>query len=261
MVQVQCRPQGRIGSEFKGHADIVGGDRIRAAGPRPGEDQVPRAGRTELGIVGGTGPLGRGLALRLAADGWPILLGSRDPDRARSIADQLNSGLPKEGNPVEGVANLRAAAAEVVVVAVPYDAMLATVTPLAAAMNGHLVVGTAVPMQFRGGRPEPVLPTAGSAAQELASACLGAEVVSAFHTVAAGALLDLGTRLDEDVLVCGDHPEARARVAEMIRAIEGLRPVDAGELANSHYPETITPLLLRLNRLHRSHTGIRITGV
>lgn len=222
---------------------------------------MPGATKTELGIVGGTGPLGRGLALRLAANGWPIRLGSRDPSRARSIADELNSGLPHGGNPVEGVANLRAAAAEVVVVAVPYEAMLETVTPLAAAMTGHLVVGTVVPMHFRGGRPQPIVPAAGSAAEELASACPGADVVSAFHTVAAGALLDLSTALDEDVLVCGDHPEARARIADMVRAIGGLRPVDAGELANSHYAETITPLLLRLNRLHRAHTGIHITGV
>ena len=214
-----------------------------------------------IGIIGGTGPLGSGLALRLATAGMEVKVGSRDPARAREVAARLNQRPGGAEMPVEGWANAAVAALPLVVVALPYDAVRPTVGPLVGELAGKIVVATAVPMAFVDGRPEPVHLEAGSAAEELAQLCPDARVVGAFHTVAAGQLLDLEARLDEDVLVGGDDRRARGVVARLVELIPGLRPVESGPLATCRYAEGLTPLLLRLNRLHHAHTGIRITGL
>ena len=214
-----------------------------------------------IGIIGGTGPLGTGLALRFAAAGLEVQVGSRDPERAREVAHRLNSLLKGSATEVGGGRNQEVAARALVVVALPYEAMRATVLGLAPELAGKIVISTAVPMSFASGRPEPVHPEAGSAAEELAEICPGSRVVGAFQTVAAGQLLDLRLRLDEDVLVGGDDREARKEVANLVQRIEGLRAVESGPLATCRYAEGLTPLLLRLNRMHHSQTGIRITGL
>jgi NADPH-dependent F420 reductase len=214
-----------------------------------------------IGIIGGTGPLGTGLALRFAAAGLTVQVGSRDLERAGEVARRLNSILGAGATEVSGGRNQEVAAKPVVVVALPYDAVRETVLGLAPELAGKIVISTAVPMSFASGRPEPVRPEAGSAAEELAAICPGSRVVGAFHTVAAGQLLDLRERLDEDVLVSGDDREARKEVANLVQRLEGLRAVESGPLATCRYAEGLTPLLLRLNRLHHAQTGIRITGL
>ncbi len=214
-----------------------------------------------VGIIGGTGPLGTGLALRLAAAGLEVQLGSRDPQRAGEAARRLNSLLDGGVGAVSGSRNDEVADRALVVVALPYDAVRATIQELARQLAGKIVVSTAVPMSFASGRPEPVHLEAGSAAQELAELCPNSRVVGAFQTVAAGQLLDLRLQLDEDVLVGGDDRQARKEVANLVERIEGLRAVESGPLATCRYAEGLTPLLLRLNRLHHAQTGIRITGL
>ncbi len=214
-----------------------------------------------IGIIGGTGPLGTGLALRLAAAGLEVQVGSRDPERSGEVAKRLNSLLQGRAPEVTGSRNHEVAALALAVVAVPYEAVRATIPGLAGELAGKIVISTAVPMSFASGRPEPLHPAAGSAAEELAELCPASRVVGAFQTVAAGQLLELGLRLDEDVLVGGDDREARQEVATLVRRIEGLRAVESGPLATCRYAEGLTPLLLRLNRLHHTQTGIRITGL
>ena len=214
-----------------------------------------------IGIIGGTGPLGTGLALRLAAAGLKVEVGSRDAQRAQEVALRLNSLLDGGAAAVGCGRNDEVAGAALVVVALPYDAVRATVQGLAGPLAGKIVVSTAVPMSFASGRPEPVQLKAGSAAQELAELCPDSRVVGAFQTVAAGQLLDLRLQLDEDVLVGGDDRQARREVATLVERIGGLRAVESGPLATCRYAEGLTPLLLRLNRLHHAQTGIRITGL
>jgi NADPH-dependent F420 reductase len=219
-------------------------------------------GMTTVALVGGTGPLGRGLATRWAAAGVKVWLGSRDPGRAAESADELAGSLPPAAAPIVGVGNQQAVEqAELVVLAIPYEALEPQLAALPEAGAGRVLVSTAVPMEFRDGLPMAIHPPAGSAAQLVQSICPDARVVAALHTVAAGQLLRLDRRLDEDVLICGDDPDASRQVSALVARIPGLRPVLAGGLATAAACEGITPLLLTLNRLHRARTGIRITGI
>jgi hypothetical protein len=215
-----------------------------------------------VGLIGGTGPLGRGLALRLAAAGVEILLGSRDGGRAQELCDTLSLSLPAGTGSIRGLANeLVAEQAGLVIVTIPYDATATTLPTLASHLTARVVVSTAVPMEFRAGIPHPLRPAAGSATQEVAMLCPGAKVVGAFHTVAAGQLQKLALQLNEDCLVTADDDPAKQQVLELVGRVTGLRPVDAGGLQSAAFSEGLTPFLLRLNRLHGSHTGIRITGL
>jgi hypothetical protein len=215
-----------------------------------------------VGLIGGTGPLGRGLALRLAAAGIEVHLGSRDSGRAEEICSGLSPSLPAGTGTIHGLANeLVAERSDLVIVTIPYEATEATLAPLAVQLIGRVVVSTAVPMQFIAGVPHPIRIAAGSATEEVAGLCPGATVVGAFHTVAAGQLAKLGQELDEDCLVTADDDAAKREVLEMVGRIPGLRPVDAGTLQSATFSEGLTPFLLRLNRLHHRHTGIHITGL
>ncbi|MGA8427288.1 MAG: NADPH-dependent F420 reductase [Candidatus Dormiibacterota bacterium] len=215
-----------------------------------------------VGLIGGTGPLGRGLAARLAAAGLAVRLGSRDPQRADEIATTIQAQVGSEAGTVAGVANLDAASfGRLVLLTVPYEAGAALLTELGGPLQGRVLISTAAPMEFRRGVPYPITPEAGSAALEASQQCPGALVVGAFHTVSASNLQRLGSPLDEDVIVTADDPEAKELVLRLVRTIAGLRPVDGGGLGNAHFSEMLTPYLIRLNRLHHTETGIRITGL
>ena len=215
-----------------------------------------------VAMVGGTGPLGRGLAVRLAVAGITVWLGSRDGARAEAVARATSEMLPASAAAIVGTENQRAIQqASLTVIAIPYDALAAQLSALTGLDGGRVVVSTAVPMAFDKGVPTAVRPEAGSAAQLVQAICPDARVVGALHTVAAGQLLRFDDVLDEDVLVCGDDPAACDVVRALVARIPGLRPVAAGGLAVAGACEGITPLLLRLNRLHRAQTGIRITGL
>lgn len=223
---------------------------------------MPEARPPTVGFLGGTGPLGRGLALRLAVSGVDVLLGSRDQSRGREIAAALTGQLPPGSGVATGASNREVLElCGLVLITVPYEAMAATIEDLRAQAAGRILVSTAVPMEFLGGVPHPVTTGFGSAAEQVAKLCPESLVVGAFHTVAAGQLLKLGQTLDEDVLLTSNDAAAKQSVQELVERIPGLRPVDAGSLDSAHFSEQLTPLLLRLNRLHRAHTGIRITGL
>lgn len=211
-----------------------------------------------LGFLGGSGPQGRGLALRLARAGHGVFLGSRDEARGRDAAQGLAAHA--RGNPVEGGGNDQAAQADVVFVTVPYEAQRDTLEPLADALSASLLVCCVNALDFEGG-PHARRVEAGSAAQECAQIVPGARVVSAFHTVSAAGLLDLDAALHGDVPVCGDDPSDRERVVRLANAIGGLRGVHAGPLRHSGALEALTAMLISVNKLYATSAGVHLTGV
>ncbi|MGH7639296.1 MAG: NADPH-dependent F420 reductase [Candidatus Dormibacteria bacterium] len=216
-----------------------------------------------VGIVGGTGPMGRGLAVRLAGAGVGLLLGSRDPERARTAAAHLRQLLGgSRAVEILGGGNLEAAGhGQLTLLTIPYEADSPSLQALAPHLRDRVTVSTAAPMEFRAGIPHPLHPPAGSAAQELAQLCPEALVVGAFHTVSASLLGRMEAVLAEDVIVTSDHSQAKDLVLALVGMLDGLRGVDGGRLANSAFTEGLTPFLLRLNRLHRAATGVRVTGL
>jgi 8-hydroxy-5-deazaflavin:NADPH oxidoreductase len=215
-------------------------------------------------IIGGTGALGFGLALRLAAAGVPVAIGSRDAGRADEAAGRARDRVP-DGQ-VEGLENAEAAGrGPVVVLAVPFRAQSENLTNLKNALSeGQILVDATVPLAAAvSGRATRLLGVPqGSAAQQAQEMVPdGVMVVSALHTVSAPVLGELDRELDEDVLVAGDAPEAKRRVAEVIARIPGLRPVDCGRLEIARLVEGLTPLLISVNRRHRTQAGIKLTGL
>ncbi len=214
-----------------------------------------------LAFLGGTGPEGKGLALRLAMAGESAVIGSRDAGRAQEAADELLELAP--GAAISGAVNREAAdQADVVFLTMPYNGMAPTIDGVGEALSGKTVVTVIAPMRFErgvGAIAEDV--PAGSAAQEAQAAAPDSRVVAAFQNVSAEELLRPGVTLDEDVVICADDAAARQTIVDLTRKIPNLRPVDAGALYNAKYVEQLTPLLVNINRIHRVHSGIRITGV
>lgn len=213
-----------------------------------------------LGFIGGTGPEGQGLALRLAAAGEEVLLGSRDPERARRAAEELRGRAP--GVRVEGDLNREVARrAEVVFLCVPYGGHADTVRALADALAGKVVVDVVAPLAFEKGWAHALPVPEGSAAEQAQALAPGARLVAGFHHLSAHDLLDLDHPLEADVLLCGDDAEAKGRVMELAGRIPGLRPVDAGPLRMARYLEPFTAVLLNVNRRYRVRASLRLTGL
>lgn len=217
-----------------------------------------------ISIIGGSGALGFGLAIRLGRAGVPVVIGSRDAERAREAAGRAAAAVP-EGS-FEGLANADAAAkSELVVLSVPFRNQSETLTNLKTTLQpGQLVVDATVPLAAAvSGKATRTLGVwQGSAAQQAQEMVPeGVRVVSALHTVSAAHLGDLDHQMDEDVLVCGDSKDDKLRVIELIGRIDGLRGVDAGKLEMSRIVESLTPLLIGINVRHKTHAGIKITGL
>lgn len=214
-----------------------------------------------LAFLGGTGPEGRGLALRLALAGETTIIGSRDASRAAGVAEELLSLAP--GARIQGADNAGAAgAAEVVFLTFPYEGQRPTLEQLQGTLDGKVVVDVIAPMQFQRGRGASALEVAaGSAAEEAQELLPGSMVVAAFQNVSAEELQQAGAVMEGDVIVCSDHAGAKALVMDLVRKIPELRPVDGGALANARYVEQITPMLVNINRIYKIHAGIRIVGI
>jgi 8-hydroxy-5-deazaflavin:NADPH oxidoreductase len=215
-------------------------------------------------IVGGTGALGFGLALRLAIAGVPVTIGSRSLERAQEAAVRLRESVP--GAAVEGLDNEQAAQrGEIVLLCVPFRNQSENLTNLKGVLReGQILVDATVPLAAAvGGRATRLLGvpqgSAAQQAQEMAPA--GVIVVSALHTLAAPKLADLHEQLDEDVPIAGDDRDAKRAVAELIRQIPGLRPIDCGRLEMARVIEGVTPLLISINARHKTHAGVRFTGI
>jgi hypothetical protein len=215
-------------------------------------------------IVGGTGALGAGLALRWAKAGASIVIGSRSPERAAEAAAKLRDSVP--GVEVEGLQNEEAAKrAEIVFLTVPFRAQSENLANLREALRpGQILVDCTVPLAaaVSGKATRSLGVWQGSAAQQAQEMVPeGVTVVAALHSVSAPGLADLDAELDEDVLVCGDRKADKARVALLIELIGGLRPVNAGALEMARIVEQLTPLLISVNTRYKTHAGIRLTGI
>ena len=215
-------------------------------------------------IIGGTGALGFGVALRLARAGTPVVIGSRDAGRAAEAAAKLAQQVP--GADVGGLENGEAAqAGPIVLLCVPFRNQSENLTNLKGSLQpGQILVDATVPLAaaVSGRAPRLLGVPQGSAGLQAAEMVPdGIEVVSALHTVSAATLNDLEHALDEDILVAGNSVEAKKRVAELIARIHGLRPVNAGRLEASKLIEGLTPLLIGINSRYKTHAGIRITGL
>jgi hypothetical protein len=215
-------------------------------------------------IVGGTGSLGFGLAVRLGKADVPVIIGSRDPGRAEEAADRARQAVP-EGS-FSGAENADAVqAANIVILSVPFRNQSENLTNLKKALSeGQLLVDATVPLAAAvGGKATRTLGVwQGSAAQQaLEMAPPGVRIVSAFHTISAAHLSDLDCRLDEDVLICGDRSEDKAEVASLVKLIDGLRPVDCGRLEMARITEQLTALLISINVRNKVAAGIKITGL
>jgi NADPH-dependent F420 reductase len=214
-----------------------------------------------VGILGGTGPAGSGLAARLADAGLEVVIGSRSRERAQQTCDDLAKAWPERALPLEAGDNLRAAAAEIVVVATPWDAAAVTVASVAARLTGKVVISMANALAKVGDEFEPLVPPRGSVAAHVQSAAPGAMVAAAFHHLPARALANLNTPIDADVLVCSDHKVAFEQTAELVDLIPNLRPLNAGSLSNAAPIEAVTAVLLQLNVRYKTRAAVRLTGI
>jgi NADPH-dependent F420 reductase len=216
-----------------------------------------------VAVLGGTGDQGQGLARRFAQAGLAVLIGSRAAERADKAAAELNAALDSTGTPIRGLANAEAAtAADVVVVAVPWDGHAATLEGLRAELAGKIVVDCVNPLGFdkQGAYALPV--AEGSAAQQAAALLPESRVVAAFHHVSAVLLADPAvTTFDLDVLVLGEDREATDTVQALAEAIPGMRGLYAGRLRNAHQVEALTANLISINRRYKAHAGLRVTDV
>ncbi len=215
-------------------------------------------------IVGGTGALGFGLALRFARAGVPIVIGSRDGARAREAATRAAERVPE--GVFSGFDNADAVQrTELVILSVPFRSQSETLTNLKQALQEHhLVIDATVPLAAAvSGKATRTLGVwQGSAAQQAQEMVPdGVRVVSAFHTVSAALLTDLEHELDEDVLLCGNHRADKERVAELVNRIDGLRAVDCGPLEMARIVEQLTALIISINIRNKARAGIRITGL
>ncbi len=221
-------------------------------------DSAVDVARLVIGVLGGTGDQGRGLASRLAMAGSRVIIGSRDADRA--VAAAATIGSPPQ---VTGAANAAAAAAaDVVIAAMPWEGHRELLASLAGVLDGKILIDCVNPIGFdaRGAYPLPV--PDGSAAQQAAAVLPGTRVVGAFHHVSAVVLLDPEiTELDLDVLVLGDDRQATDLVQALAARIPGVRGVYAGRLRNCGQVEALTANLVSVNRRYKAHAGLRITDI
>jgi NADPH-dependent F420 reductase len=215
-------------------------------------------------IVGGTGALGFGLAVRLAAAGREVVIGSRDAGRAEEAASRIRGQVP--GSSASGAENPDAATqGPIVFLTVPFRAQSENLTNLKGALTeGQILVDATVPLAAAvSGKATRLLGVPQGSAAEQAQEMVpdGVTVVSALHSVSATSLSDLGATLDEDVLVCGERKADKAAVAALIALIPGLRPVNAGALETARFVEALTPLLISVNIRNKTHAGIKLTGL
>ncbi len=215
---------------------------------------------TTIAVIGGTGKEGKGLALRWANAGYDIIIGSRDPERAATTANELKATLGKSN--VSGLGNADAArAAEIVVLSVPYEAHAATLDAIAEATQGKILIDVTAPLDPENRKKALHVPE-GSAAQA-AQLRLGSNVrvVSAFQNISHTHLTDLREDLGCDVLVCGSDQEAKRQVIELAQAA-GMTAFDAGPIENAVVAEGLTAALININiQFKIKNAGIRVTGV
>ena len=222
---------------------------------------MPDVKELTVGVLGGTGPLGGGLARRFAAAGLAVVVGSRDAERGARIAAEILTDVPH--GTVSGTDNAETARrADLLVVAVPYEGHAELLGGLAELLAGKIVVDAVNPLGFDHHGAFALQVTEGSAAQQAAALLPRSRVTAAFHHVSAPLLNDLSVpRVELDVLVLGDDREATDTVQDLAALIPGARGVYGGRLRNARQVEAFTANLISINRRYKAHSGVRITDV
>jgi len=211
-----------------------------------------------VGILGGTGPAGRGVAVRLASSGYAVVIGSRDAERARAICAAIE---PRGEGTVDGGTNEEAAACDIVVVATPWDSAVATVSALRKELAGKTVVSMVNALAREGREMVPVYPPRGSMAAQIAYALPASTVVGAFHHLPAAQMEDLDSGLEADVIVFSDDDDARRQVAAVVDAVPGLRAVIAGSMSLGSAVEAFTAVCISINIRHKAHSYVKMAGL
>ncbi|MFD9211412.1 NADPH-dependent F420 reductase [Streptomyces sioyaensis] len=217
---------------------------------------LPDVSGLVVGVLGGTGDQGRGLAYRLARAGQKVIIGSRALERARTAADELGLGI-------EGAENAACARrSDVVIVAVPWEGHAKTLQALRDELAGKLVIDCVNPLGFDKKGAFALKPEEGSAAEQAAALLPESRVTAAFHHLSAVLLQDPGTeQIDTDVMVLGESRADTDLVQALAARIPGMRGVFAGRLRNAHQVESLVANLISVNRRYKAHAGLRITDV
>lgn len=236
-------------------ADLIGGK------PWPRTNQEGKQQRMKLAFVGGTGPEGLGLAMRMASAGHEVVIGSRSKERGEEGAAKVRDAVPKAT--ARGEENAGAVRdADVVFLTFPYSGQQPTLEAIGGLLDGKIVCDVVAPLEFQQGIGAVAINVPGkSAAQEAAAQLPNARVVSAFQNMSAEKLMDVDQPVECDVLVSGRDAEAKQVIIGLANQIAGVRGVDAGGLSQSRYVEMITSLLINLNRKHKTQTSIKIIGL
>jgi 8-hydroxy-5-deazaflavin:NADPH oxidoreductase len=213
-----------------------------------------------IAFIGGTGPEGIGLAMRFVKSGNVVFIGSRTEEKAAAAVAQIQEAFP-EGEIYGGFNWEGAAKAEFIFVTVPADGHKDILTELAEHIGDKVVVDCVVPMVFDTDGPHPAPPEAGSSAQEAQLVLPNARVISGFHHVDGKSLQKVDRPMQGDVLICGDDKQAKKNVMGLAEEIEYMRALDAGPLRNSGILESVTAVLITINKQYKAHSGIHVTGV
>lgn len=214
-----------------------------------------------IGIIGGTGPAGSGLGLRLGIGGHDVVLGSRSQARAQEVVRDLIAQWPGYSCSMTGGDNAEAAACELVVVATPWDSAATMVGEHADALAGKIVITMANALVRVGTEFEPLIPPRGSIAAHVQAAIPRSMVVAAFQHLPARELGNLEHKVDSDVLICSDYPDAIEVVSDVVECIRGCRPLNTGGLSNALALEAFTAVMLQLNVRYKTRVAPRLTGI
>ncbi|GGJ97761.1 NADPH-dependent F420 reductase [Streptomyces camponoticapitis] len=218
--------------------------------------ELPDVADLTVGVLGGTGDQGRGLAYRLARAGQKVIIGSRAAERAGTAAAELGLG-------VEGADNAECARrSDIVIVAVPWEGHAKTLESLRDELAGKLVVDCVNPLGFDKKGAYALRPEEGSAAEQAAALLPESRVTGAFHHLSAVLLLDPAVgQIDTDVMVLGEVRADTDIVQALAARIPGMRGVFAGRLRNAHQVESLVANLISVNRRYKAHAGLRVTDL
>jgi NADPH-dependent F420 reductase len=234
-------------------------------GPLPAVEQnswsMCKAREMRIGIIGGSGPAGSGLAARLASVGYETVIGSRSKYRAMESRDEIVGRYPQIEELLTYGDNLAAADCDLVVIATPWDSAATMAQDHANYLRGKIVVSMANALVRVGKEFQPLVPPRGSVAAHVQAAVPASRVVAAFHHLPATELGHITEPIDSDVLICGDDAKAVAAVSEIVTKIPGCRPLDAGELSNATAIEAFTAVLLQLNVRYKTRVAPKLTGI
>ena len=215
----------------------------------------------KIGIIGGTGPAGKGLALRLSSVGYEVEIGSRSSGRAAEVVEDTLEPWRDCDYKLSGVSNEEAARAETVVLATPWDSCAPTAKEFRELLKGKLVICMANALARVGNEFHALYPPRGSIAADVQAAIPLSRVSMAFQHLPAKELGEIEHNMEGDVLVCADEQDSIAATIEIVEKMPNLRGLDCGSLANAAPVEAFTAVLLQLNRLYKTRSSVRITGL